>query len=182
MCICVIVKYDTCVHASSCCLGCRGPRLGVKGEHVLSLKCITTDWLTEVFMPHAWIDPAVYDGLLVPVTNEEMKSTLDKQGGTAPGPSGVTRKLPRNGGEASVDMLRVAYNLILASGEWPRDMLLGLIFPICKKEGPCVLINARPITLTETATKGLTGILAQRLKRVLTTHPWIEHSQLAFLP
>jgi len=93
------------------------------------------DWLTEVFMPRAWIDPAVYDGLLVPVTDKEMKSTLDKEGGTAPGPNGVTRKLLRNGGEASVDMLRDAYNLILASGEWPRDMLLGLIFPICKKEG-----------------------------------------------
>jgi hypothetical protein len=70
----------------------------------------------------------------------------------------------------------------MASGEWPRDMLLGLIFPICKKEGPRGLNNARPINLTETATKGLTGILAQRLKRVLTAHPWMEHSQLAFLP
>jgi hypothetical protein len=91
--------------------------------------------LTEAFTPHDWIDPAVYDGLLVPVTDDEMKTTLDKQGGTAPGPSGVTRKMLRNGGEAGVDMLRDAYNLILASGEWPRDMLLGLIFPICKKEG-----------------------------------------------
>jgi len=72
------------------------------------------DWLTEVFMPHVWIDPAVYDGLLVPVTDEEMKTTLDKQGGTAPGPSGVTRKMLRHGGEAGVDMIRDAYNLI-----WP---------------------------------------------------------------
>jgi hypothetical protein len=62
--------------------------------------------------------------------------TLDKQGETAPGPSGVTRKMLRNGGEASVDMLRDAYNLILASENWPWDMLLGLTFPICKKEGP----------------------------------------------
>jgi hypothetical protein len=79
-------------------------------------------------------------------------------------------------------MARDAYNLILASGDWPRDVLLGLIFPIYNKEGPCILNNARPITLTETTTNGVTGILAQRLKRVLTTHPWMEHSQLAFLP
>jgi hypothetical protein len=36
--------------------------------------------------------------------------------------------------------------------------------------------------LTETATKGLTGILAQRQKRVVAAHPWMEHSQRAFLP
>jgi hypothetical protein len=139
-------------------------------------------WWNEVFKPHDWIDPTVYEGLLSPVTDEEMKITLGKQGGTAPGPSGVTRNMLQNGGESGVQMLRDAYDLILTSGDWPREMLLGLIFPICKKEGPCVVTNARPITLTETATKGLTGILAARLKIVLTAHPWMEHSQLAFLP
>jgi hypothetical protein len=28
------------------------------------------EWLTEAFMPHDWLDPAVYDGLLVLVTDD----------------------------------------------------------------------------------------------------------------
>ena len=139
-------------------------------------------WWEDVIKPHEWINEEVYDGLLLPITDEELKLVLNKQGGTAPGPSGVTRDMIGKSGPAGVNLFREIFDKIIESGTWPRVLLEGLIYPICKKEGPCVITNARPITLLETATKIVTGILSERLKRVLSVHPWLEHSQLAFLP
>ena len=81
----------------------------------------------------------------------------------------------------SLPLVRL-YNRVLETGEWDSGMLGGLIYPIAKKAGLCTIGNARPIALLETLQKGLTRILAQRWKRILSEHPVLERSQMAFVP
>ena len=142
----------------------------------------TAEWWEEAVAPHRWIDPEIYKGVMNDTSPEEVMRAHCGGEGKAAGPSGITRAMWKYGGPAVWLGLSRVYNEVLRTGEWPRALLEGIIFPICKKAGPCVVSNARPIALLETAAKGLTRIIAARLKTVLTEHPMLEHSQTAFLP
>jgi len=132
---------------------------------------------------HAWANGAIYAPLMLPITTEEVDTSLKASGSTAPGPSGLTTEAWRQAGVT--EDLTAVFNDIITRREWPEGMVDGLIcliFPIAKKLGICTADNARPIALLETVLKVLTRILGTRWKAILQQHPVLERNQMAFVP
>ena len=89
------------------------------------------EWYDEVFGHQAWADGTIYLPLMVPITEEEVETSLKASGSTAPGPSGLTTEAWRQADV--VEDLTIAFNDIINRREWPEGLVDGLIFPIAKK-------------------------------------------------
>jgi hypothetical protein len=65
------------------------------------------EWYDEVFGHQAWANGAIYAPLMAPITVEEVETSLNASGSTAPGPSGLTTEAWRQAGV--VEDLTIAF-------------------------------------------------------------------------
>lgn len=119
--------------------------------------------------------------VLAPVSQHEYNRALAKPS-TAPGPSGVTRKMLRFCETSLSEKLFVFVNACICAGHYPAVLGEGLVNPLPKKPGVPIYEACRPIVLLETLHKVITDIINDRLLSVLVTNDLLHPATFGFLP
>ena len=101
---------------------------------------------------------------------------------SAPGPTGIPYIALKNLTEHNLQHILKLFNLILQTGNTPREWSNGTIYPIPKPKDWENNINiTRPITLLESIRKIFTKCINDRLSLVLTNHPILSPHNWAVL-
>ncbi|CAI5787440.1 Hypothetical predicted protein [Podarcis lilfordi] len=118
----------------------------------------------------------------MPIEIEEIEETIkDLKRGKAPGPDGFTAGYYKEMKSILVNPLKETMNNILSKGEIPETWKEAFITFIPKQDADLTQVkNYRPISLLNTDYKIFAGILARRLKCLLSEI--IHKDQAGFLP
>ena len=133
----------------------------------------------NVFLRHITqtLDPQDND-LTRSITKDEIHSTISQfKPGKSPGPDGLTIEFYKSNWTIIAQDLTDVFNEIHSTTYIPKEMKLGCITLIHKKNTTELLQNYRPISLLNTDLKIYTKLLANRLKKSL--HQVINAQQYA---
>lgn len=155
----------------------------LKFPAINNIKDIPEEWIDE-YNPKDNISPAIYEGVMVPITIEEIIDTAKMlPRNKATGPTGITYEDIKLTIEPLKVILQEMFNDILETGKLPNDWLRAHIYPIPKpKPWQYDLNNTRPITLLETARKFFVKILTNRLSKIFSTNEILLGYQFVGLP
>lgn len=131
-----------------------------------------TEW-ADMYRPREDIDPAIYSGLMEPISQEELASAVsDQPNGASAGPSKLPSEILKMMHGSCTIVLRNLFNLFLGKLQMPKTWHQTVIYPICKDDQDFSgdLGKLRPITLIDTGRKLFSTILTKRLSRILEDH------------
>ena len=100
--------------------------------------------------------------------------------GKATGEDGIPSEVWKYGGEELVGSLWKICNKAWKGEEWPREWREGVVIPIIKKGEGLTVEQYRRVTLTQTAYKVYTAVLAERLKGEIEDRKILPSSQAGF--
>ncbi len=130
------------------------------------------------------IDAGWYDGLMDPMSREELLTVVNGMTMTAPGLDGVSGGLWRmfiENCEGVRDIVLQCLNMCLRLGCLPSGGKVSIIIPVPKKPlNEMTVDNIRPISLQSSLTKLLMKGLATRLSNVFARHPILHPAQEGF--
>lgn len=124
---------------------------------------------------------AMPSSLNAPITEEEIRSILEKSGSTSPGPDDISndmlKNLPQQGFEYIVDI----FNFIWQKGVFPEIWKEAIVIPVQKPgKDNSKAINYRPISLTCNLCKVLEKIVSNRLRWKLEREQLLSANQFGF--
>jgi ribonuclease HI/exonuclease III len=134
------------------------------------------------YQPHPDIEAAWFDGLMSPITLDELYSVLRTlPRGKAPGKSGLINELWVYAGLKCKRALLLLLNECLRLEDIPEDWKKGVVVPIPKTaEFTGNLDQLRPITLLESTRKVFSAVLTRRLQQVIERRKVLNGFNLGF--
>lgn len=142
-------------------------------HHLSTLNREMWDFFRDLEIPHLSIEGR--EMLDAPIDLKELRQTvaaLTSQ--ESPGPDGLPGEIYKKYGEVLMPMLLKVLNKAMEEGWLPASMMESSII-VLRKEGkdPLTSSSFRPISLLVADVKILAGILASRLRRVISkcVHP-----------
>lgn len=116
-----------------------------------------------------------------PFTVQEIWAVLQElNGGSAPGPDGISNKLLRNLDSASVELLTKEANRVWNTGEVPDDWKLASVILIPKPGKPLAPENLRPISLTSCVGKVIEHVIHNRISQYIESNDMFPYNMLGF--
>src|SRR5205823_4451776 len=124
------------------------------------------------YTPKSSIYSTWYEGLLEPITIEEVINTIQKAPTKkAAGHTGITNENLKHLGSKAIMLLTEIYNTCMKIQDIPRQWKKGVVYPISKKPIFTGNLNqTRPITLIEHVRKILTKIITNKTTKVLAKY------------
>lgn len=139
---------------------------------------------SEQYKPKDYVNEQYYSNLMQPPTYDEWLAVLRTlPNNKAAGPSGITNEMIAHLGDRLQRLLWKLICMCFTIGDIPNEWKIAHIYPIPKPmEWECDITKTRPITLLETARKGLVKIITNRLSRILANHNILKGGNFAGLP
>jgi hypothetical protein len=101
---------------------------------------------------------------------------------SAPGPDGITPRLPRSLGESILLPLELIFKKSLETGKVRGDWKQAVVIPIFKKGSKREAGNYRPVSLTSIPCKILESIIKDSIMNHLVSQELINNNQHGFMP
>ena len=130
------------------------------------------DQWKEQYNPKINIQESWYSNLLVPITIQEIRETIENlPTKKTPGPSNISYEFIKYTTKSLLPYLHHLFNSILTGKKVPQWWKSYNIFPISKKLlWQFNIKETRPIALLDSFRKIFTKILTKRLSNILTKH------------
>jgi ribonuclease HI/exonuclease III len=140
------------------------------------------EYIRREYQPLPDIEPAWFDALMSPITEEELEDILQHlPRGKAPGKSGLANELWIHAGPECKEAFRLLLNECLRHEDIPTTWKQSLVIPIPKTtEFAGDLDKLRPIALLETSRKVLSAVLTRRLRQVIEQRQVLRGFNLGF--
>ena len=140
------------------------------------------EWKNQ-YEPKSHISNNAFNSIMNPISNEEFEKTINESSShKAPGSSGIQNILIKNASSLLKQHLLEIYNLCLLETNMPDKWKNAVITLIPKpKEWEGNLDITRPITLIETARKGLSKILTNRITTICKSNSILKGNNFSVL-